>query len=78
MATAPIQVILRADDYRRDRITSTPKGAGIDFFEGKDAEFGKHKAWLAERVQSLKQQIVDFRLELSRDFQVKLSHPFAA
>lgn len=55
MSNAPIQVILNADSFRRDRQTTRPVSAGTDFFEGMDNEFSIHK----QRLQSQAQDIAD-------------------
>jgi hypothetical protein len=59
MANAPIQVILQADSYRKDRETQRPGSAGMDFFAGRDGEFEVHREQLAEQVRSIQRQIAD-------------------
>lgn len=54
MDTAPVQVILNADNYRRDRETQTPNSAGTDFFLGQDQEFALHRERLDSQVSRVR------------------------
>jgi hypothetical protein len=57
MENAPIQVILNADNFRKDRETTTPKGAGKDFYQGRNAEFAQHRQRIQEQVRSIHDQL---------------------
>lgn len=59
MANAPIQVILNADGYRRDRDTKRPNGAGTDFFEGQSGAFATHKESLKQQLALISSQILE-------------------
>ena len=50
MANNPVQIVLNDNDYV---VPPEPKKGGppYDFFAGKDADFAKHKAKLADQVQ---------------------------
>ncbi|WP_236522614.1 hypothetical protein, partial [Pseudomonas syringae] len=50
VANAPIQVILNADGYRKDRETKRPNSAGTDFFEGESGAFATHKKSLQQQL----------------------------
>jgi hypothetical protein len=58
MANAPIQVILNADGYRRDRDTKRPNSAGTDFFEGDSGAFASHKESLQQQLALISAQIL--------------------
>lgn len=57
MANAPVQVILNADSYRRDRQTKRPASAGTDFFEGANEAFAIHQQRLQAQIQEISNQI---------------------
>jgi len=57
MANAPIQVILNADGYRKDRETKRPASAGTDFCAGESSAFATHKKNLQEQLASIKKNI---------------------
>lgn len=57
MPNAPVQVILNADDFRRDRDTSRPASAGTDFFAGRDADFRLHRDGLQQSIKNLANQV---------------------
>lgn len=57
MANAPIQVILNADNYRRDRITQRPNSAGTDFFEGSNEAFSLHRDKLQVQVRNIAERL---------------------
>lgn len=59
MSNAPVQVILNADSYRRDRETSRPVSAGTDFFEGDNEAFAAHKEQLKTQVQNIAESLED-------------------
>lgn len=58
MANAPVQVILNADSYRRDRETKRPNSAGTDFFEGHNDEFAIHKKRLQSQVNIISEKLL--------------------
>jgi len=57
LPNAPIQVILNADSFRRDRETHPPVSAGTDFYEGRDAAFRKHRDNLQQSIKQLAEQV---------------------
>lgn len=57
MPNAPIQVILNADNFRRDRITPRPVSAGTDFFEGFDEAFAMHRDNLQSQLQTVSERM---------------------
>ncbi|MCF5586504.1 hypothetical protein GIV65_27340, partial [Pseudomonas syringae] len=59
MANAPIQVILNADGYRKDRETKRPNSAGTDFFEGESGAFATHKKSLQQQLALISAQILE-------------------
>jgi hypothetical protein len=59
MANAPIQVILNADGYRRDRDVKRPNSAGTDFFEGENGAFANHKNKLLQQLSLIEEQILE-------------------
>ncbi|KEZ70108.1 hypothetical protein AAY86_21770 [Pseudomonas amygdali pv. tabaci str. ATCC 11528] len=59
MSNAPIQVILNADGYRRDRDTKRPNSAGTDFFDGDSGAFATHKESLINQLVSINSQILE-------------------
>jgi hypothetical protein len=57
MSTAPVQVILNADNYRRDRETQPPASSGTDFFLGRGPAFAQHRAVLTEQVTAVRSRL---------------------
>lgn len=67
MANAPVQVILNADSYRRDRVTPRPVGAGTDFYEGHNDAFITHRDRLQSQVQDIAQRLANRAQEQEGD-----------
>lgn len=59
MANAPIQVILNADGYRKDRETKRPASAGTDFLSGESSAFAAHKEDLKQQLASISTHILE-------------------
>lgn len=59
MSTSPIQVVLNADNFRRDRQTNRPAGNGTDFFLGQDAAFVAHRQRLMAQLEGVGAQLQD-------------------
>lgn len=59
MANAPVQVILNADGYRRDRDTKRPASAGTDFFKGDSGAFATHKDSLHQQLALIGTQLLE-------------------
>lgn len=83
MANAPIQVILNAESFRRDRIVPTPASAGKDFFKGDNASFAKHKARLSSKIAGIQSQLIKSgsgfaKVTLRPDAVAKSHHPVKA
>jgi len=57
MANAPIQIILNPENFRRDRVTQTPKGAGKDFYEDRDAAFAAHRQRMQDQIKAVQDQL---------------------
>ena len=58
MSNTPIQVILNADNLRRDRVTTPPNSNGKDFYEGMDSAFERHKGLLISQVRDVSQMLM--------------------
>ena len=53
MANNPVQVVLHTDQYMK-RPEGGGRGGSTDFFEGKDADFRKHKSKLLREVEAVR------------------------
>jgi hypothetical protein len=57
MASAPIQVVLNAQDFHVDREKPQGGGPGTDFFAGNDAAFVQHRESMRTQLESVARQL---------------------